>query len=42
VAEALDSILRQTCAPSEIIVVDDESTDATAAVVARYGDRSAI
>ena len=39
VAEALDSILHQTYAPLEIIVADDGSTDGTAAVVARYGDR---
>jgi glycosyltransferase involved in cell wall biosynthesis len=35
--EALDSILAQTYRPLEIIVADDGSTDATAAVVASYG-----
>jgi glycosyltransferase involved in cell wall biosynthesis len=37
--EAIDSILAQTYRPLEIIVVDDGSTDATADVVASYGDR---
>lgn len=33
IAEALDSIYRQTCPPSEVIVVDDGSTDGTAEFV---------
>lgn len=37
--EALDSILGQTHAAAEIIVVDDGSTDATADVIAAYSDR---
>jgi glycosyltransferase involved in cell wall biosynthesis len=36
-AEALDSILKQSYRPLEIIVIDDGSSDGTATVVARYG-----
>jgi glycosyltransferase involved in cell wall biosynthesis len=39
VAEAIQSCIDQTRAVQEIIVVDDGSTDATAEVVARFGNR---
>ena len=39
IAEAIESVLRQTRAADEIIVVDDGSTDDTEAVVTRFGDK---
>jgi glycosyltransferase involved in cell wall biosynthesis len=39
IAEALRSIGRQTLQPTEIIVVDDASTDATAKIAAGFGAR---
>lgn len=38
-ARAIDSVLAQTCAPKEVIVVDDGSTDRTPELLAAYGDR---
>ena len=37
VSEAIDSALRQSAAPHEVIVVDDGSTDATPDVLERFG-----
>jgi glycosyl transferase family 2 len=39
VREAIDSILAQSCRDFELLVVDDGSTDATAAILASYDDR---
>jgi glycosyltransferase involved in cell wall biosynthesis len=36
--EAIDSVLRQTCPPVEVIVVDDGSTDDTASVARNYAE----
>jgi glycosyltransferase involved in cell wall biosynthesis len=42
VAEAVDSALAQTLPPSQIIVVDDGSTDDTAAVLRPYAERRVV
>jgi glycosyltransferase involved in cell wall biosynthesis len=36
---AIDSVLRQSARPSQIIVVDDGSTDDTESICAKYGNR---
>lgn len=38
IKKALDSVIRQTCPPAEIVVVDDGSTDETQSVLATYRD----
>jgi glycosyltransferase involved in cell wall biosynthesis len=38
IAEAIESILAQTCPDFELIIVDDGSTDATARIIAGYED----
>jgi glycosyltransferase involved in cell wall biosynthesis len=38
IAEAVESVLRQTFAHFELLVIDDGSTDATAAILASYDD----
>lgn len=42
IAETLESILAQTRAPDEIIVIDDGSTDGTVQELERFGDRIRI
>jgi glycosyltransferase involved in cell wall biosynthesis len=42
IAEALESILGQSCPPDEVIVVDDGSTDGTAAELDRFAGRIRI
>ena len=37
--ESLDSIFAQTFSPTEVIVMDDASTDGTSNIVSYYGDR---
>jgi glycosyltransferase involved in cell wall biosynthesis len=39
IVDCLESLLAQTLPPAELIVVDDQSTDTTRAVLASFGDR---
>jgi len=40
IGETIESVLSQTLAPAEVIIVDDGSSDDTAGVVARFGLRA--
>ncbi len=39
IMRAIDSVVAQTLPPSEVVVVDDGSTDATPRILAAYGSR---
>ena len=42
VAEAIESVLNQTCPAHELTVIDDGSTDGTAGVLARFAGRISV
>lgn len=39
IAQAIDSVLAQTCRNFELLICDDGSTDQTVSIVEKYGDR---
>ena len=39
IADVIESILAQDCDPIEVVVIDDGSTDGTAAIASRYGSQ---
>ena len=42
VSRAIDSVLDQSCPPDEVIVVNDGSTDSTAHILSKYGDKITV
>jgi len=42
IERAVDSVLKQSCQPHEILIVDDCSTDRTPDILAKYGDKLTV